>query len=118
MLKKGIKEFEVKHISDMRTLQQNNALHLYFTQLSNALNEKGFTANQIINEEIEMFWTPVIIKELWRKVQKSMFGKRSTTKLKKIDEIGKIYDVFNKLISERTDGEVCIAFPSIENLCL
>lgn len=115
MKEKGIRNFQIKTLSGLRTLQQNATLHLYFTQVAMALNDKGFTAHKIIQPNIEMFWTPIIIKELWKKIQKTMYSKESTTKLKKIEEIDKIYDVFNKMLIERTGGEVSIPFPSIEN---
>lgn len=118
MVKKKFKNYEVNinFLNDKRTVQQNNALHLWFQQLADALNEKGITAQQIFSRPVENFWTPEIVKEIWRKVQKAMFGKRSTTQLFKTGEIDKVYDVLNKLISERTNGEVVVPpFPSYEN---
>lgn len=117
LLKKDCEvEIKITKKKGLRTDQQNAALHLYFTQLSTALNEKGITAEQIFIGKIEHFWTPVIIKEMWRKIQIAMFKKRSTTELGKLEEIDKIYDAMNKAIVERTCGEVSVQFPSIETL--
>ena len=115
MLEKGIKQFEVKPISELRTQSQSNALHLWFTQIADVLNENGITAQQIFSRPVEHFWTPELIKEIWRKIQKAMFGQRSTTKLKKTEQIDKIVDVLTKLIAERAKIEVP-PFPSIEQL--
>ena len=112
----GVSEFEVHTLAEARTSRQNRALHLLFEKVAKALNERGFSAHDIISQKVEMFWTPVIIKELWKKLEKSMYGKTSTTQLRKTEEIDKIYDVFNKMLTERTHGEVSIPFPSIEEL--
>jgi len=103
-----------------RTNRQNKALHLWFTLLARALNESGFYMNKIIKLNAEVIWTPYLIKEvLWKPLQKAMFNKKSTKNLDKMQEIDKIYDVINKVIIERTGGEVSIPFPKKkENLLL
>ena len=109
-------EIRIEKIKEKRTLAQNNALHLYFTKVAEALNEKGITAQDIIKQDVEMFWTPVMIKELWKKIEKAMYGKSKTSELNKSDEIDRIYDVFNKMLIERTKGEVSVQFPSLETM--
>jgi len=96
-----------------RTLQQNAALHLWFTQLADALNEAGYDMRKTIKEGIDIPWTPYTIKEyLWRPVQKELLQKISTTQLDKLKEIDAVYDVVNRVIAEKTG--VYIPFPSIE----
>jgi fructosamine-3-kinase len=96
-----------------RTGQQNAALHLYFTQLAEALNSAGFDMKKTIREDVDIPWTPENIKEfLWRKVQQAYLRKKSTTELT-TEEIDKVYDVVNKVIAERTG--VHIPFPSIDS---
>lgn len=99
---------------DLRTAKQNNALHLYFTLLAQALNEAGYDMKKTIRNEIDIPWNPYSVKEyLWRPVQEAQLGKRSTTKLKK-QEIDQIYDTINRAIGERTG--VHVEFPSLESL--
>ena len=112
--KDGKFTIEIKKYESTRTNQQNDALHLYFDQVSKSLNENGITAQQILKVGMESFWTPVMIKELWRMVQKSMYGTKSTTKLKKIKQIDMIYMAFHKMLVERSGGLVDILFPSID----
>jgi hypothetical protein len=114
----GLKPDDVKPIHDQRTLAQNNALHLLFTQLAEELNEKGLDMRQLIREEVDISWTPYSVKEyLWRPLQKIITGKRSTTKLSKTQEIDTIYKNLNRILIERTKGEVCLPpFPSIDSL--
>lgn len=104
----------VERIEKTRTSQQNRALHLYFAQLAEALNDAGMDMRAVIRTNVEIPWTPLSIKEyLWRPVQNKSLHKKSTTELT-IGEIDKIYEVVNKVVGERTG--VHIPFPSIETL--
>ena len=106
---------EVKVIHNSRTISQNNAIHLYCSRLSDALNAEGLDMKAVISKEVDIMWTPVTVKEyLWKATQKIMFGKSSTTQLDKTKEIDKIYDVINKTIGERT--EIYVPFPSYLDL--
>jgi Ser-tRNA(Ala) deacylase AlaX len=108
-----LKKKENKTLEKKRTMQQNAALHLFFTQLAEALNSAGFDMKKTIREGIDIPWTPENVKEfLWRPVQKALLQKQSTTELNKKEEIDKIYDILNKVIGERTG--VHIPFPSID----
>lgn len=99
---------------DKRTTQQNRALHLFFQQLADALNEAGYDMRETIREEIDIPWNAVTIKEyLWRPVMKKYIREQSTTKLSSAD-IDKIFDIINKMIGERTG--VYVPFPSIETM--
>lgn len=99
---------------DKRTIRQNSSLHLYFKLLSEALNEAGLDMKAVIKPEVEISWTPTSVKEyLWKPLQEKLFGKRSTTRLKKKD-IDIVYDNLNRILGERT--EIFIPFPSIESM--
>lgn len=103
---------EVKKHQKLRTIKQNRALHVYFTQLAQELNESGQDMKQVIRVPIS--WSAYSVKEyLWRPLQKAMLGKDSTTELN-TEEIEKIYDNMNRIIGERTG--VCVPWPSIESL--
>jgi len=99
-----------------RTDKQNRALHLYLTLLATELNLKGFDMKAIIRPEVNIDWSPISAKEyLWRPIQKTMFQKKSTTKLTS-NEINEIYDNLNRAIIERTKGEVQIMWPCLDEL--
>jgi hypothetical protein len=99
-----------------RTLAQNRAMHLYFTQLAEELNFAGLDMKKVLKPEIDICWTPYSIKEyLWRTVQKSMLGKDSTKELT-AKEINNVYMVLNRFISEKHG--VNVEFPSTEEAML
>ena len=69
-----------------RTQNQNNALHLYLTQVANALDREGHTMQDVVAKITKVEITPTMhnIKELvWREIQKAQLGKESTTFLEK-----------------------------------
>ena len=97
-----------------RTLQQSKALHLYFTQLAEILNESGLDMRKVLKPSISIPWTPQTIKEnLWKPIMEFQLQKSSTTEMttKDIDEV---YDVINKHIGEQFG--ISIEFPSQESL--
>lgn len=95
-----------------RTDLQNRAMHLYFTQLAEELNDAGFDMKKVIRVDVP--WTAFSVKEyLWRPVQKMLFGKKSTTQLK-TNQVGEIHDVVDRGVSERTG--VHVPWPSLDNL--
>ncbi|RJQ67313.1 MAG: hypothetical protein C4519_24260 [Desulfobacteraceae bacterium] len=105
---------EIKKYRKTRTTQQNKALHLWFTQLANELNDNGCDMRQVISQAVDIPWSPYTIKEhLFRPTMKTMFGYKST-RLLKTNEIDKIFDVISKAIGERTG--LFIPFPSVETL--
>lgn len=98
-----------KEAGQQISYRQNNALHLYFQQLSDALNDAGKDMKHVIKTDIQ--WTPYSVKEnLWRPLQKARTGKEST---KEVDskEIDSIYEELNRIIGERTG--VHVPFPGI-----
>lgn len=98
----------------IRTLQQSKALHLYFTQLAEMLNQSGLDMRKVLKPSISIPWTPQTIKEnLWKPVMEFQLQKSSTTEMttKDIDEV---YDVINKHIGEQFG--ISIEFPSQESL--
>lgn len=97
MLKKD-KQYRPKQ----RTHTQNNALHLYFYQLAEALNEGGFSVQLVLGQKMELNWTAAMVKELlWRPAQQAITKKRSTTRLAKLEEIETIYEHLNRHLSEK-----------------
>jgi len=114
-LKDNKKQCELKEVKKKRSLNQNNALHLYFEHLSNALNDLGITFvwRGLKGNDMEIRYTAELVKaHIWKPIQETLFKKESTTKLT-TQEMNEIITVLNKFFSERG---VYIAFPSIESL--
>lgn len=114
----GLAVQDCKPIKSTRTLNQNNALWLLFTQLSKDLNEKGLDMRTFIRQEVEISWTPYNVNQyLWKPLLKALTGKNSTTKMDKTGEIELVYENLNRILIERTKGEVCLMpFPSMDSL--
>lgn len=100
---------DIKNI-DIRTIQQNKALHKYFSLLAEALNNGGYTVATTIKASV--VWTPLSVKELiWRPLQEAVLKKKSTTELEKA-EIDKVYDNVNFYTAEKLG--ISIPFPTKE----
>lgn len=95
---------EIKMYKSTRTSRQNRALHLFFTNMSDMLNEHGLYFNYsgvITGNIIEIPWTMELFKEMvWKPIQKHLFNKSSTTRLK-TNEIDVVFEVINKHFSEK-----------------
>jgi hypothetical protein len=96
-----------------RTGKQNAAIHVFFQELAEALNNAGYDLKTFLNaseKTIPVPWTAATVKEtLWRPVQKALTGKTSTTEQTTVDP-SKVYDVLMKRISELTG--VYVEFPN------
>src|SRR3990167_8375392 len=81
-----------------RSSAQNDALHVYFRQIAEELNEKGLDLVQTL-PKVDIPWTEKLVKEaLWRPIQKTWVGKESTTRLTTTD-IDEVYDIVNKWLA-------------------
>jgi hypothetical protein len=90
-----------------RSLSQNNALHLYFDQLAEQLNNAGHTYTTLLG--LETRFTGEIIKTaVWKPTQQEMFGIKSTTKLN-TQMINELIDVFSLEFGKRG---IHLEFPS------
>src|SRR3990167_6850595 len=86
--------------SKQRTELQNNSLHLWCSQVADALNSSGLDLRKTLKQDFEIPWSPTLIKEiLWRETQKIALGKRSTTELTTA-EVTKVYDVLNRYLAK------------------
>lgn len=85
----------------IRTAQQNKALHAFFTELSNELNDHGVTIQKFTENAVQIEFTPKLVKEIiWRPIQKALISKDSTADLDKTTEIDLIYDHIIRHIGE------------------
>ena len=98
-----------------RTSQQNKGLHLFFTMLSDELNNAGYDQRKVLKPSVDIPWTPEAIKEqLWKPIQKLMYNKESTTELDKVKEIDKVHEVLMRHLGEKFGVEY-LPFPHDEN---
>ena len=108
-------KFELKKLSNSRTSQQNRALHLFCSFVSNELNELGleFHHPSLITEGFTTRYTMDIVKNnVWRPIQIALFDKVSTKDLD-TKQMNEIIDVITKFFGDRG---VNIEFPSIDTL--
>ena len=99
---------------NQRTLQQNKALHLWYKQLADALNDAGYDMKQVLKPNVAIPWNERMVKEhLWRPVEKAVIGETSTTKLETVD-VSAISDIINRHLSEKFG--VFVPFPNLEIL--
>ncbi len=111
-LQEFLKEVEPE---SYRTSQQNRSLHKLFQETADLCEEKGVEMRDLVKEEIPIPVTKENLKLLWKKIQHKMFGKKSTAELKKTGEIDEVYDALNRILIERTNGEVSLPpFPHVE----
>jgi len=95
-----------------RTTYQNKALHQYFENVANTLNDAGLDMKAVLKPEIDIPWSKSTVKEqLWRPIEKAMTGKESTTEMTTI-ELSDIYDVLHRHLSEKLG--INVPFPSDE----
>ena len=84
-----------------RTGQQNNALHLYLSRLSIAMNEAGLDMKAILSHHSLIPWDVKgnnAKERLWKPIQEALTGVESTTK-PKASEYAEIYDTLNSFMS-------------------
>ncbi len=92
------------------TTPQRNAMHLYFRQLAEVLNDAGLDMVKVLSEGTEIPWTEHSVKkEIWGKVMLAITDKTSTTQLDRT-EVGMIYDVVNKHLAQTF--AVMLSFPN------
>ena len=91
-----------------RTSQQNKALHVFFEQVAQELNDAGLDMRKTLKPEVEIPWSKDTVKEyLWRPIQKMQLDKKSTMELTTKD-IDIIYETLNRFLAKHG---IHIAFP-------
>lgn len=96
-----------------RTPTQNAALHLYFRQLADELNDSGYDLQKVLEQKtVAVPWNERMVKEiLWRQLQEVITGKGSTTELTS-SEVNRVYEVLDRHIAENFG--LSVPFPSDE----
>ena len=96
-----------------RTIKQNRALHLFYYQLAELLNEHGLDMKAVLKEDVDIPWTTENVKNhLWRPLQEAYLNKKSTIQLE-TNEIDKIYNILCKMLGEKFGLHQ--EFPNMEN---
>lgn len=95
-----------------RTSQQNKAMWVYLTRLSEQLNDAGLDMRAVLKPGVDIPWTKQSAHDqLWIPIQEIMTGKASTTEMDTV-EPSRIYEVLNRHIAEKFG--VSIPWPSDE----
>ena len=90
--------YSIKNAS--RSMRQNNAMHLWFRQLAQELNDAGHTMPHPFDNEFELSFTELRVKEiLFRPIIEAMYGKSSTSKLT-AKELGNAAEELIRYLSE------------------
>ena len=107
-------QVELKHIKKTRSTNQNSSLHLFFTMISEQLNELGmeYIYFGLKGQEISLTYTPELVKTFfWKPIQLALFETESTTKLT-TEQMNRIIDIIIKFFG---DKGVVIEFPCFDN---
>ena len=107
-----VKEEEIK----IRTNAQNKAIHLFCSQVAEALRNDGHTMQAVVKHINKMEIVPdkKNVKEiLWRTAQRSTVGTDSTTLLERKD-IDKIYEAINMFLGHYF--QIHVPFPSNDSV--
>lgn len=92
-----------------RTERQNSAMHLWFRQISEELNDCGCWVPHPFSDTLEMPFTDVLVKEmLYKPIIKAMYDKNSTGKLT-VRELSESAEVLIRWLSE--NKQVYVPFP-------
>lgn len=89
-------------------------MHLLFQQISDELNRKGHSVQDLMNklQFIEIMPTETVIKGIFQGICKAQYHTSHTSELTS-DQVDKVYDVFNKWLGQ--EFEVHYPFPSKED---
>lgn len=89
------------------TPRQRRALELWLRQVSDVLNDAGYSVNLVLKEKMDVDWNHDLAKALlWKPAQKAILSKASTTQLAKTGDIDAVYDHLCRHLGERFGVEV------------
>lgn len=116
-LSKNLIQAIIQNLPQKRSSKENSALHVLFTNISFELTRMGrqFVFKGVKGIDIEINYTPELVKEcIWKPLQSALMAKSSTTELTHSD-IEMIFEILAKWFSEQG---IEVYFPSIESLNL
>lgn len=109
----GLNVVSVKPISGIRSINQNNALHLWLDQIAEFAEQNNMTVDKWIKHPTEMKITSGMLKDSFRATAKMMYRKNSTADLTKL-EFSEVVKLFDKAVLTRLG--IDIPFPNLELL--
>jgi len=99
-------------MSETRTIQQNKALHKYFSMLSEQLSDAGYDMRSTLKHDVEIPWSQDNVKACMAKpIMMAMFEKEHTSELS-TKEINELYEVLNRHTASKLG--ISVPFPSNE----
>ena len=103
-------------MENKRTSSQNRALHLFFTHLSNELNDAGYDMRKVLKPAVDIPWNATSVKEfIWRPIMKAQLGVDSTRDMTTKD-IDSVLDTITRHLGEKFG--LFVEFPSIETIMM
>ena len=92
-----------------RSDRQNNAMHLWFRQIAEELNDAGYWVRHPFSDKLEIPFTEILVKEtLYKPIIKAMYDKNSTGRLTP-QELSNAAEVLVRWLSE--NKKVYVPFP-------
>lgn len=95
-----------------RTLPQNNAMHKYFSMVSDDMNKAGVDMRAVIKPEVLIKWDKEgrnFKKKIWHPIMKALTGKDSTRDLDTA-EVNEVYENISRHLS--TEVNITTPFPT------
>jgi hypothetical protein len=93
-----LKVHAIKCLQDRRSINQNSAMHLWFSQIASDAQNQGQTMDMLIKNPVELPITEGLLKDLFRLIGKTKYKKDSTAKLDKI-EFNEVQKTFEKVVA-------------------
>lgn len=100
--------------TSQRTPLQNNSIHLYLEQVARELQNQGQTIQNVVKkiDYCEIIPTKDSLKTvLWKPIQETMLGKKSTTELNTA-EVRQVYEIISMFLAK--EFQISLPFPSVE----
>lgn len=107
LTKRKGKKYRIEEIDSKRSDAQNRSLHLWFTMVAEELNNAGYSVQEVLKQKIAIDWNTELVKDiLWKTAQERILHKKSTTELKKQEDIDKVFDHLVRHLGEKFFIEV------------
>jgi len=108
----GLEDLRLVKKRTKKTSQQTKALHLWFKQVADVLNEGGMDRRKILKSSILIPWSSESIKrDIWKPLLKTMYGVESTTEMKR-HQINPILNIIYRELGKRAKGIELPEFPN------
>jgi hypothetical protein len=89
-------------VDAVRTIKQNNSIHLYSKLVADKFNDAGITKKMYFKKrKMEGSWTKEsVLENVWRDIQEALFEHRKTSKLGP-GQVTKVYNEISEFLSVR-----------------